>query len=155
MHRHTFREKHHTLLTLKRRKNVVHDVTNVEQHELFGINAGRPLPDGTPKRANSLALVKGVQSRFFQITAAAEAIRHVFQARFEIPVGKGQRIPGKPPGERELVVQEVRTWCLIPLRTNLPSDQPSRSTRRSKAEPITNSRYSFFRDRERSLDPGR
>ena len=32
------REKHHTLLTLKRRKNVVHDVTNVEQHELFGLD---------------------------------------------------------------------------------------------------------------------
>ena len=28
------REKHHTLLTLKRRKNVVFDVTNVEQYEL-------------------------------------------------------------------------------------------------------------------------
>ena len=26
------RQKHHTLLILKRRKNVVHDVTNVEQH---------------------------------------------------------------------------------------------------------------------------
>ena len=46
------REKHHTLLTLKRRKNVVHDVTNVEQHELLGFDASRPLPDVIPKRAN-------------------------------------------------------------------------------------------------------
>ncbi len=43
--------KHHTLLTLKRRKNVVHDVTNVEQHELLGFDASRPLPDVIPERA--------------------------------------------------------------------------------------------------------
>ena len=59
------REKHHTLLTLKRRQNVVHDVTNVEQHELLGFDASRPLPDVIPKRANSLAVVEAVLSRFF------------------------------------------------------------------------------------------
>ena len=59
------REKHHTLLNLKRRKNVVHDVTNVEQHELLGFDASHLLPDVIPKRANSLAVVKGVLSRFF------------------------------------------------------------------------------------------
>ena len=71
------REKHHTLLTLKRRKNVVHDVTNVEQHELLGFDASRPLPDVIPKRADSLAVVEGVLSRFFQSTGAARTIRHV------------------------------------------------------------------------------
>ena len=67
-------EKHHTLLTLKRRKNVVDDVTNVEQHELLGFDASRPLPDVIPERANSLAVVEGVPSRFFQATAAANVI---------------------------------------------------------------------------------
>ena len=43
-------EKHHTLLTLKRRKNVVYDVTNVEQHELLGFDASRPLPDVNQER---------------------------------------------------------------------------------------------------------
>ena len=38
------RDKHHTLLTLKQRKNVVHDITNVEQHELLGFDTTRPLP---------------------------------------------------------------------------------------------------------------
>ena len=83
------REKHHTLLTLIRRKNVVHDVTNVEQHELLGFDASRPLADVIPKRANSLALVEGVLSRFFQATAAASAIWHVCQARFVVQADKG------------------------------------------------------------------
>ena len=78
------REKHHTLLTLKRRKNVVYDVTNVEQHELFGFDASRPLPDVIPERANSLAVVESVQSRFFQATAATSTIGHVCQARSEV-----------------------------------------------------------------------
>ena len=55
-----------TLLTLKRRKNVVYDVTNVEQHKLFGFDASRPLPDVIPKRADSLAVVEGVLSGFFR-----------------------------------------------------------------------------------------
>ena len=75
--------------TMKRRKNVVYDVTNVEQHELFGFDASRPLPDVIPKRADSLTVVEGVLSRFFQATAAARAIRHVCQARFEVQAAKG------------------------------------------------------------------
>ena len=87
---------------------------------LFGINAGRPLPDVTPKRANPLAVVEGVQNRSFLATAAADAIRHVYQARLKGLVSQGQRILGKPLGERELgVVQEARTWRSIPLRANL------------------------------------
>ena len=82
------RKKHHTLLTLIRRKNVVHDVTNVEQHELFGFDASRPLTDVIPKRANSLAVVEGVLSRFFQTTGAASAIGHVCQARFVVQADK-------------------------------------------------------------------
>ena len=114
------RKKHHTLLISIRRINIVHNVTNVEQHELFEINAGRPLPNVTPKRANMLAVVvEDVQSHFFQTTAATEATRHACQARFESPVGKRQHIPGKPPGERPLSFQEARTWRPIPLRANL------------------------------------
>ena len=57
------REKHYTLLTLKRRENVVYDVTNVEQHKLFGFDASRPLADMIPKRANSSnPLAQRVQS---------------------------------------------------------------------------------------------
>ena len=59
------REKHHTLLTLKRTKNVVHNVTNVEQHELLGFEASCPLPDVIPEWANLLAVVEGVLSHFF------------------------------------------------------------------------------------------
>ena len=70
-------------------ENVVYDVTNVEQHELFGFDASRPLPDVIPKRADSLAVVEGVLSRFFQATATARAIRHVCQARLEVQAAKG------------------------------------------------------------------
>ena len=77
-----------TPLTLKRRKNVVDDVTNVEQHELLGFDASRPLPDVIPERANSFTVV-GVLSRFFQATAAASAIGHVCQARSEVQAEKG------------------------------------------------------------------
>ena len=58
-------QKHHTLLTVKQRKNVVYDVTNVEHHKFFGFDASRPLPDVIPKRADSLAVVEGVLSRYF------------------------------------------------------------------------------------------
>ena len=44
------REKHHTLLILIRRYNIVYDVTNVEQHELLGTDTSRPLLDVTPER---------------------------------------------------------------------------------------------------------
>ena len=74
---------------MKRWKNVVFDVTNVEQHKLFGFDASRPLPDVIPKRADSLVVVEGVLSRFFQPTAAARAIGHVSQARFIVQVDKG------------------------------------------------------------------
>ena len=152
---------------MKRRKNVVYDVTNVEQHKLFGFDASRPLPDVIPKRADSLVLRRraqkacseGVLSRFFQPTAAARAIRHVCQAHLVVQVAKGQRIPCKSPGEQELgVVQEARSWRSIPVRADLlrrPAVQPCRSLRGSEAEPTTNSRYSSFRGHERSLDPRR
>ena len=123
------RQNHHTLLTLKRRQNVVHDVTNVEQYELFGFDASRLFPDVILERANSLAVVEGVLSRFFQATAAASAIRHVCQARSEVQAEKGQPVPCRPPGERELgIVQEARTWRPIPMEADL--------LRRS-AEPLT------------------
>ena len=115
------REKHHTLLTLIRRYNIVYDVTNVEQHELLGTDTSFPLLDVTPERPYPLAVVEGVQSRFFQSTAAAGAVSRVCQACSVSPVAEGQRITGKPPGERELgVVQEARAWRPIPLGANLP-----------------------------------
>ena len=59
------REKHHTLLTLKRRYNIVYDVTNVEQHELLGTDMSCSLLDMTPEWPYPLAVVEGVQNRFF------------------------------------------------------------------------------------------
>ena len=127
------RQKHPTLLTLIRRINIVHDVTKVEQQELFGIDEGRPLPDVTPERAKPLAVVEGVQNRFLQTTAAVRAINHVCHARSESPVVERQRIPGRPPSEQELeVVQEVRTSCPIPLRAILlqrPAELPHKRIR--------------------------
>ena len=63
--------------------SIVHDVTNVEQRELLGIDAGCPLSNVTPKRTDSLAVVEGVQSHFFWATATARAIGHVYQTRFD------------------------------------------------------------------------
>ena len=110
----------------------------------------------TPKRASSIAVVESVQIRFFKVTVAAEAIGYVCQTRFECPVAKGQRVVSKPPGERELeIVLEAQTRHPLLLIVNLFQWLASHSTRGSEAEPTTNSRYSFFQDRERSLEPGR
>ena len=98
------REKYNTLLISIRRVNIAHDVINVEQHELFGIDAGRLLPDVTSKRANPLTVVEVVQSRFLLASTGAEAIGHVCQTHFEFLVGD---------------VQEARTWNPIPLRAIL------------------------------------
>ena len=104
------------------------------------------------EQANPLAVVEGVLSRFLQATAAANAVRHVCQACSEIQSEKGQRVACKPSGERELgIVQEDRTWRPIPMGADLLY----RSLRGSEVEPTTSSRYSSFRDCERSLDPGR
>ena len=67
------------------------------------------------------------------------------------PVGKRQHILSKPPGERELrIVQEARTWCPIPLGANI-LERPAESLH-EQISSGTNSRYSFFRDRERPQD---
>ena len=113
------RKKHHTLLTLKHRINIVHDVNTVEQHELLGADASRPLLDATPEGANSLALIQGVQSRFFYTTATVGTIRLVYHARSVSPVVEGQHISSKPPGERELSCSRSSSLVPIPLRANL------------------------------------
>ena len=115
------REKHHTLLTLIWSYNIVYDITNIEQQEPPGTNTSHPLPDVTLERPYPLAVVEGVQSRFFLTTSATGAIRHVCQACSVSPVVVGQCIPGELPGERELrVVQESWAWCPNPLGANLP-----------------------------------
>ena len=99
----------HTFLTLQRRQNLVYDITNVKQHDLFEIDESCSLLDLSPKRANPLAVVEGVKSRFFYPSAPAGANRHICQASFDSPVSKGKCIPSESSGERELrVVQEVR-----------------------------------------------
>ena len=111
--------KHHTLLTLKRRQNIVYDVADVEQHELLGFDASRPLPDVIQERKNLLA-VEGSLSRFFHATTAASTIGHVCQASSEVQTEKGQRVPWKSPCERELrIVQKVRTWHPISMGADL------------------------------------
>ena len=84
------------------------------------VRSSFPLPDVILERANSLAVVEGVLSRLFPVTAAASTIGHVCQARSEAQAEKGQWVPCKSPGERELgIVQEARTWHPIPLGTDL------------------------------------
>ena len=100
-------KKHHTFLTLIRRVNTVHDVTDVYS----------PIPE----RANLLAVVEGVQSCFLYITAIAWTIKHVYQARSEGPVVERQCVLDKQSAEPELrVVEEARACGPILLRVNLP-----------------------------------
>ena len=81
-----------------------------------------------PERANPLAVVEGVLSRFFQATATASAIRHFCQVCSEVQAEKGQRIPCNPPGERELeIVQEARIWHPIPMGADLLCRPPKQS----------------------------
>ena len=87
---------------------------------MLGFDASRPLPDVILERANSLDIVEGVLSPFFQTTAAASAIKHICRARSEVQAEKEQRILCKSPGERELgVVQEGWSWRPIPMGANL------------------------------------
>ena len=58
-------------LGFPRSQNIVYDVTNIEQHELFEIDASCSLTDVTLERANSLAVVEGIQNRFFHPSATA------------------------------------------------------------------------------------
>ena len=68
---------------------------------------------------------------------------------------KGQCVPCKP-GERELnVVQEAEHGAQFHSERTSSCDQPNCFRRESESESSTNSRYSFFRGRERSLDSGR
>ena len=107
------------LLTLKLKRNVVYDITKIEQHELLGFDAGRPLSDMIPKWTNSLTVIEGGLSHFFQTTATARIIWYVCKARLVIQAENGQPIPCKPPGERELrVIQEARTWSPVPISAN-------------------------------------
>ena len=60
--------KHHTFLAFLQRY-IVNDVSNVELHKLFGIDASRPLFDVIPKRVEPLAVIEGMNSRFFHTSA--------------------------------------------------------------------------------------
>ena len=116
------REKHYTILTHIMKQNVIYDIINVVQHELLGFDIGRLLPDVILKRANSLAVVDGVLSRFFLAIAATRTIWHVCKVCYVIQSEKGQCVPSKLPGELELgVVQEALIWLPVPLRANSPS----------------------------------
>ena len=109
-------EKHPKLLTLIWRVNIVHDITKVEQHKLLGTDMGHSLTTCSSRR----------HAKPFPLNHChSKTIRHVCQICSESPVVEGQCIPGKPPSERELVVQEARAWCPILLRVNL-SQQPTK-----------------------------
>ena len=117
---------------------------------------GRPQPDVIPEQTNSLAVVEGVLRRFFQTTAGASTIGHFCYSCSDVQAGKGQRVPCKPPGERELgIVQETRTWHPIPLGADLPHRSAAPLTERVRSGAQHYSRYSSFRGRERSLNPER
>ena len=141
------REKHHTLLIMKLRQNVVYDVTNIKQHEQLGFDAGRPLNDMILKRTNSFAVVEGVLSCFFKATVSARTVGHVCQSHFVIQAEKGPRVPCESPGEREFgVVQEGRSWPPIPIQVNFlhrPAD-PIHERIRSGAQHRLLSLYILF-----------
>ena len=140
------REKHHMLLTLIRKYNIVYGLTNVEQQKLLGTDTSRPLLDVTPERPYPLAVVEGVQSRFFQSTAAAGAVRRVCQARSVSPVAEGQRITGKPPGE----LFKVSCSRSLSLAPNSIGSESSPATSRvaspddpKRSSPLTHDTASF------------
>ena len=84
------------------------------------------------------------------------AIRHVCQAHPENLAREGQRVPSESPDERELSCSISPNHCtqFHWERTSL-SEHPGHFSCGSEAESTTKSRYSSFRDPERSLGPGR
>ena len=137
-----------TAPTLKTRKNVVYDVTNVEQHELFG-----SIPRRDPRTGELTHSSRRRAQPIFPTRCHSDCNRACLPG----PLCSSSRegvTHYKSPGERELgVVQEARPWRLIPVRADLV--QLCRWRRGSEAEPTTSSRYSSFRGRERSLDSRR
>ena len=116
----------------------------MEQHELLGFDASRPLPNVIPERTNSLAVAEGVLSRFFQTTDTASKPRRGNAFRASRQVSENSELFKKlDPGVQF-------QWELIS-----PAVQLRRLLRGSEAESTTNSRYRFFQGRERSLDLGR
>ena len=86
-----------TIPILKLWQKVVYDVTNIEQHELIGFNADRPLADLISQRTNSLAVVDGMINRYFEDFAAARTIGNVYQARFVFKAKRGNAFRASHP----------------------------------------------------------
>ena len=104
------------------------------------------------RAVHSLAVVEGVLSRFFQATAAARAIRHVCQARFEVQAAFRT---SRQVSENSELFKKLDPGAQFQWERISSAVQPCRSLRGSEAEPTTNIRYSSFRGHERSLDPRR
>ena len=122
----------------------------------LGFDASHQLPDVIPKRANSLVVVEGVLSRFFQPTATASAIRHVGQARLVLKPRRGNAFRAShQESENSELFKELNPGTQFQRERISSAVQLCRSLRGSEAEPTTSSRYSSFRGRERSLDPRR
>ena len=153
-------EKHHTFLTMKLKQNVVYNVTNVvynvtnvERHELHRFDADRPLSDMIPKRTNSLAVTKGLLSRFFLATGAAKTTQHVCQACFVIQAEKRQHNTFRASRQTENLelFKKPEPSAQFQCGRTFSIGQPIRPTRRT----TSNFRYNSFWGWERSLEPRR
>ena len=132
------------------------DITNVEQHELLGFDASRPLPDIILEWMNSLAVVEGLLSRFFQAIAAASTIRHVCQACSEVQAEKCIVFhASRQVNENLELFKKLEPGGQFQWERISSAVQPCRSLRESEAEPTISSQCSSFWGRERSLDTGR
>ena len=128
---------------------------NQRRAALFGIDANCSLPDMTPKWANPLAVVESVLNRFFHITAAAGVFRQICYAHLESPVGKGNAFRASClVSENSELFKKPEPGAQFLWERIYSSDQTNSSTSESKVDPTTNSRYSSFWDKERSLDSG-
>ena len=109
----------------------------------------------TPKRTNPIAVVEGVESRFFHPSAAAGTIRHIYQTRFESQSQRGNAFrASRLVSENSALFKKLEAGVQFYWERISSSEQPSRSTSGSEAAPTTRSPYSSFRDQERSLDRG-
>ena len=143
------RGKHHLFLTFPRGINIVLLDVGYIVDKLFGMNAGRPLSDVTPKWADSLAvssrpLLQRAQSGMSAKPAskAQPARGNALQANRQ--VSKNSELFKKPKSSAQFHWERISSY-----------DQPSRSSSGSELMPTIKSQYSSFLDRERSLDPRR
>ena len=144
------REKHHTLLTLKRRKNVVYDVTNVvNTSSLVRCKPSTPWRD--PKTGELARSRRRRAQPFFLNHCRSEDNRANLPGLFKPTRGNAFRASHLLSEKLELF-KKLDPGAQFQSERISSTVQPHRSLRGSEAKPTTYSWYSSFRGRERSLD---